>query len=141
MKLTIKATTRILSNFHKYQLLDQKHEKSKRKQGAKLFSDLVLSLKVFYVIPAKFYLFKVNNRNTRTRCQICSKLTIKTVTHFALYYIGGTRKRVLTRSIDRHDGSMSRKQESSVPQSTQNVFMDICIPWLRLNLKTKKEKK
>ena len=24
------------------------------------------------------YLFKVNNRNTRTRCEICSKLTIKT---------------------------------------------------------------
>ena len=24
------------------------------------------------------FLFKVNNRNTRTRCEICSKLTIKT---------------------------------------------------------------
>ena len=28
--------------------------------------------------PADNYLFKVNNRNTRTRCEICSKLTIKT---------------------------------------------------------------
>ena len=28
--------------------------------------------------PAGIYLFKVNNRNTRTRCVICSKLTIKT---------------------------------------------------------------
>ena len=28
-------------------------------------------------IPAGIYLLKVNNRNTRTRCQICSKLTIK----------------------------------------------------------------
>ena len=28
-------------------------------------------------IPAGNYMFKVNNRNTRTRCQICSKLTIK----------------------------------------------------------------
>ena len=27
-------------------------------------------------IPAGIYLFKVNNRNTRTRCEICSKLTI-----------------------------------------------------------------
>ena len=27
--------------------------------------------------PAGNYLFKVNNRNTRTRCEICSKLTIK----------------------------------------------------------------
>ena len=28
--------------------------------------------------PVSNYLLKVNNRNTRTRCEICSKLTIKT---------------------------------------------------------------
>ena len=28
--------------------------------------------------PANIYLFKVNNKNTRERCEICSKLTIKT---------------------------------------------------------------
>ena len=28
--------------------------------------------------PAGNYMFKVNNRNIRTRCEICSKLTIKT---------------------------------------------------------------
>ena len=28
--------------------------------------------------PAGNCMFKVNNRNTRTRCEICSKLTIKT---------------------------------------------------------------
>ena len=28
--------------------------------------------------PAGIYLFKVNNRNTRTRYEICSKLTINT---------------------------------------------------------------
>ena len=27
--------------------------------------------------PAGIYLFKVNNRNTRTRCEICSKLTLQ----------------------------------------------------------------
>ena len=27
--------------------------------------------------PAGNYMFKVNNRNTRTRCEICSELTIK----------------------------------------------------------------
>ena len=27
--------------------------------------------------PANIYLFKVNNRNTRKSCEICSKLTIK----------------------------------------------------------------
>ena len=30
------------------------------------------------VNPAKIYSFKVNNRNTRKRCEMCSKLTIKT---------------------------------------------------------------
>ena len=29
-------------------------------------------------IPVGIYMFKVNNKNTRTRCEICSKLTIKT---------------------------------------------------------------
>ena len=29
-------------------------------------------------IPAGIYLLEVNNRNTKTRCEICSKLTIKT---------------------------------------------------------------
>ena len=28
--------------------------------------------------PAGIYLLKVNNRNTRKMCEICSKLTIKT---------------------------------------------------------------
>ena len=28
--------------------------------------------------PVSIYLLKVNNRNTRTRCEICSKLTTKT---------------------------------------------------------------
>ena len=28
--------------------------------------------------PAGIYLPKVKNRNTRTRCEVCSKLTIKT---------------------------------------------------------------
>ena len=29
------------------------------------------------IIPANIYLFKVNNRNTRKNCKICSKLTVK----------------------------------------------------------------
>ena len=29
-------------------------------------------------LPAGFYLLKVNNRNTRARCEVCSTLTIKT---------------------------------------------------------------
>ena len=28
--------------------------------------------------PPDIYMFKVNNKNTRTSCEICSKLTIKT---------------------------------------------------------------
>ena len=29
--------------------------------------------------PVGNYMFKVNNRNTGTRCEICSKLTIKKI--------------------------------------------------------------
>ena len=31
-----------------------------------------------FIYPAVNYMFKVNNRNTRTVCEICSKLTIRT---------------------------------------------------------------
>ena len=43
------------------------------------------------VSPANIYLFKVNHRNTRKKCEICSKLTIKplktkSVTSFWCFY-------------------------------------------------------
>ena len=31
--------------------------------------------------PANIYLFKVNNRKTRKKCEICSKSAIKTPEH------------------------------------------------------------
>ena len=50
--------------------------KTKRK---KLNSFQILFLILFVSdIPAGNYLFKVNHRNTRTRCEICSKLKVKT---------------------------------------------------------------
>ena len=46
-------------------------------------SDFILSLpsrdKKKRHIPANIYLFKINNKSTRKRCEICSKLTIKTL--------------------------------------------------------------
>ena len=33
---------------------------------------------IFCDFPDGNYMFKVNNRNTRTRCEICSELTRKT---------------------------------------------------------------
>ena len=36
-------------------------------------------LGVFASNPVVIYLLKVNNRNTRTRCEICSKLTARTL--------------------------------------------------------------
>ena len=38
----------------------------------------IMFFKCKQCIPAGIYLLKVNNRNTRTRCEICSKLTINT---------------------------------------------------------------
>ena len=37
-----------------------------------------ISSQLKQILPTGIYLFKVNNKNTRTRCEICSKLTIKT---------------------------------------------------------------
>ena len=36
------------------------------------------SVEVSVVNPVGIYMFKVNYRNARTRCEICSKLTVKT---------------------------------------------------------------
>ena len=41
--------------------------------------------KIHNTSPAGNYMFKVNNRNTRTRCEICWKLTIKTPERWCLY--------------------------------------------------------
>ena len=47
-------------------------------------------------IPARIYMLKVNNRNTWTRCEICSKLTINIgtfivnfehISHLALVFL------------------------------------------------------
>ena len=38
---------------------------------------IILQKAYINIFPAGNYMFKVNNRNTRTRCEICSKLTIK----------------------------------------------------------------
>ena len=43
----------------------------------KLTKLLIIS-ELYAINPVNIYLFKVNNRNTRKRCEICSKLTIKT---------------------------------------------------------------
>ena len=44
-----------------------------------LQSFIIVFYHLFYhSFPVEIYLFKVNNRNTRTTCEICSKLTKKT---------------------------------------------------------------
>ena len=40
------------------------------------------------VFPASIYLFRVNNRNNRRRCKICSKLTIKTLERRQWHHCG-----------------------------------------------------
>ena len=42
---------------------------------------LIPSIQTFLMprgIPANIYLFKFSNRDTRKKCEVCSKLTIKT---------------------------------------------------------------
>ena len=42
-----------------------------------VYYETFFSLKYLSHLPAGNYMFKVNNRNSRARCEICSKLTIK----------------------------------------------------------------
>ena len=49
-----------------------------RKSKGEIFDKTLLHILLeFKANPAGVYLLKVNNRNTRTSCEICSKLTIK----------------------------------------------------------------
>ena len=45
-----------------------------------VIQNLLQRCRSFYY-PADIYLLKVNNGNTRTRCEICPKLTVKTPEH------------------------------------------------------------
>ena len=47
---------------------------------------------ITYPFPANNYLFKVNNKNDRKRCEICSKLTMKTPERRHLYPIKTSEK-------------------------------------------------
>ena len=55
--------------------------KFSEKSLSKPFTKDILSLSIYFywkmMILADISLLKVNNRNTKTRCEICSKLTIK----------------------------------------------------------------
>ena len=54
--------------------------------------------------PVGIYLFKVNNRNTRTRCKICSKLTIRTPERVFLVFL------LLTLSREMPTGYLAQKK-------------------------------
>ena len=54
-------------------------DKKLKARFAKCMQKYISSYFCLKPYPAGSYMFKVNNRNTRTRCEICSKLTIKTL--------------------------------------------------------------
>ena len=60
--------------YHKFVILDQIHHDLFRR----IFWFNAFFQLFFCFSSANIYLFKVNNRNTRKRCEISSKLTIKT---------------------------------------------------------------
>ena len=69
-----------VSNFRNRILTNQKHElvvsNCQRNCMKKLKYRCLTGSKIY--LPASIYMLKVNNKNLRTRCKICSKLTIKT---------------------------------------------------------------
>ena len=67
----------ILEDLYKEGKIDEKILKELKSIGGQL-PRLHELAKVHTNNPVVVFLLKVNKRNTRTRCQICSKLTIKT---------------------------------------------------------------
>ena len=54
---------------------------------------------IIFTNPTGIYLLEVNNRNTKTRCEICSKLTIKLALNNIIkketdYYQGLNKKEI-----------------------------------------------
>ena len=47
----------------------------------------LMSFSFCFINPSGIYLLKVSNRNTRARCEICSKLTIKTHTRSGVFIV------------------------------------------------------
>ena len=58
-------------------VLDKRHSLQKYIHYGKCFNRLYNVLHKNNIYPGSIYLLEVNNRNTRTRWEICSKLTIK----------------------------------------------------------------
>ena len=68
---------KLSSKFWKWQEVVKKRLKLKQSRKPHICDIRGLRVNSRY-IAVKIYLFKVNNKNTRRRCEICSKLTIKT---------------------------------------------------------------
>ena len=69
------------------------------------------------ISPVGNYMFKVNNRNTRTRCEICSKLTIKTPED--MYYYTAIDKELSKKIFFR---MLSNLLEIIYQSESRNVF-------------------
>ena len=78
---TVKALKRFFSKFQRCQwpIAYCKHDGTNIVPCSKWNHDQPPMQSIFGDVPAGIYLLKVNNRNTRTRCEICSKLTIKMI--------------------------------------------------------------
>ena len=92
--------------------------------------DLLLS-----TYPVCIYLIKVNNRNTRTRCEICSKLTIETLRNrdevrwrrrssvFSRRKTVRRRRRNLALGkIKTSEGGRQKRQEVTINKTTVMIF-------------------
>ena len=88
-------------------------------------------------IPASNYMFKVNNRNTRRRCEICSKLTIKTLA-FNTYKCEAEKRKTWSNHRRSHPKVFCKKGilklflQKKIPLR-KNTYSNICV-WLCVSL-------
>ena len=81
-------------NFENFMKINVEYKFYTRRFQRESLAEFVFMIEKESSNPVGIYILKVNNRNTRTRYEICSKLTIKTfivnfeyISHLALVFL------------------------------------------------------
>ena len=76
--------------------------------------------KAFY--PAGNYMFKVDNRNTRTRCEICSKLTMKIPERRQWRFTPCSSISINFKQVNANWVRLKTKQQSEISQAKRYIL-------------------
>ena len=90
----INMFTKVIDKLYENKLLASEESDNAKLQRKKFINDVVSRYQESFLdidmsndrFPVGIYLLKVSNRNSRTKCEICSELTIKLMASFWYLY-------------------------------------------------------